>query len=451
MNDVVFINYKNSTTGTGGVGTTSRDMLAKYPDLHFIFWDGSRTLRSADLSIKTDNEKQYFIHNNYSKPYLWQILHGMTVNVSEDNIFEARSIIIKEKPKLAKSIYNFAHKKSNTPIYWVNDYTSFFLVYELRKLDKASTIIFSFRTPFGKNHYPFFFDGDKTLFMSILSADTITFHRNIDKMHFIDFVKNSLDKTIDFKNDSIIMVNHTVTLKVLPEGNNKAYRRSLLKSPKTAFFANYFKMQYGDKPIIASVSRFEFSKGIDYQLDLIEYLLKHHPELVGKFYFFAYTYLSNNKKQDKVYFDFFDEIKKKATKINKIYGNKAYSPVALENRKLNDYEVTGLLSQASILLVPSYADGFNHVVSEAIFTHDISHPVQIVLGDIGVSDYIKGYYRLEHNLLQDSRTLTKTLKASAINKKIRFVRLTSGASKLSSEVWFDSILRSAKKIKERQK
>jgi trehalose-6-phosphate synthase len=142
---------------------------------------------------------------------------------------------------------------------------------------------------------------------------------------------------------------------------------------------------------------------------------------------------------------------KKANKINKIYGNKAYSPVALENRKLNDYEVTGLLSQASTLLVPSYADGFNHVVSEAIFTHDISHPVQIVLGDIGASDYINGYYRLEHNLLQDSRTLAKTLKSSDINKKIRFARLTSGASKLSSEVWFDSILGSARKVKERQK
>lgn len=451
-NNVYFINYKNSLCGTGGVGTTSRDMARLEPNILYIFWDGSEAIRSTDISIKVDAKLHESVHNDYAKSYLWPIMHGLKPSISSNSLKVARKDLGAMYQYLADSIVEKT-KSPKPKTYWVNDYTSIPLVKELKTKINDSTVVFSFRTPFGTKKSPVrMYPEDINIFLNLMYADLITFHRKIDMELFTDFLKKNLPElinSVNLKNRSgvINVSNRVVRLLVLPEGNNYQYRKGLLLSAAAKEFSRKVLEQYSNKLIVSAISRFETSKGIEYEISLIEAFFHKYPEFINKLVFIRYTYVSKNKHSSIEYRKLLGNITNHVNNVNELLGNDNWEPIVLIDKKLTDEETAGLFMASDIFIIASLADGFNHLMSEAIFSRNILSPMPLLVSDIGATDYIKGYYPLIHSIPQDIKTLYDIIESNTLSKSFRQLSLLATARRISSKRWLYEILNAARIIR----
>lgn len=453
--EIYFVNYKNSVAGVGGVGTVSRDLIRYYPKTHFVFWDGSDAVRSLDLDIKIKNVNHNEIHRLFFKKYLWSVLHGLECTVDKNTLNNVRNDLRIQTDQITNEIIKISRKASIPAhnIYWVNDYTSVTLVEPIRHGDKESTIIFSFRTPFGKNGiFPKMQKADVLTFGGLLKADLVTFHRLYDMKMYINFFQDKHSGPI-VKVVKIDKMHQVITcndgsmqeLLVVPMGGNKKYRKQLLRKKTVKNLIKTTSNKYRNKQIITSISRFERTKGIEYEVELIEKLLKDYPDIREKFVFLRYTYRSKTKIDDHEYAQLHEKIIDAVEKVNRKYGNDSWLPIVYNNNhKLNDEEVTATLSASDIVLIASVADGFNHLALEAIRSQRWNRPkIQLLLSDIGAADYIDGYSSLTLDSNKDVGTLYNAILRSSKEVNTTYGKLKSSSKYLSSKVWIDTIINKA--------
>jgi trehalose-6-phosphate synthase len=455
--EIYFMNYKNSVHGTGGVGTVSRDMQVLYPDVHFVFWDGSLANRANDISINISEKIHKKIHTTHAKSYLWPLLHGINPKARTKELHAARKqleyvsdVIIDEVIGHSRTI-----NQDNVKVYWINDYTAMSLTSKLREKDQDAVIVFTFRTPFGVNgKYPNFSHEDNDLLRGLLAADLITFHRTSDMKLFATYINDHFSGDITTAkchklSSKVILKNkHALRLAVVAMGNNRKYRKKLMITPKTTRFYQQIRSTVPKEAcLISGISRFEESKGIEYEIDLIARTLEEYPELIEKFVFRRFSYLSPNKQKDENYARLLKRLNRKIVDINEKYSRNGWMPIKHDfNKKLDDNEVAGFLAASDILIIASMADGFNHLALEAILSQKRYGIIQLLLSDIGITDYIVGYKKISYNLDKDAKTLHSAIRQNKVKSVFRQLLLRQSSRKLSSERWMRKILSMSDKI-----
>lgn len=452
--DVYFINYKNSALGTGGVGTTTREMNEIIRDVKLVYYDkkfDSGQVGPNEWNVDLNTKEADAIHGVYAKLHLWPLLHGIKSNIDSQDIEHHRALIPNVARKFAISAYKFAQGSNRRPIYWINDYVLAPVVTRLREIDPNALIIFSLRTPFGVDQPPNLSDEDCDLVVkSMLSADLVTFHRKSDMRNFMDTAQRYVDfvESESAYNSVMRVSNRSVRIKVAPMGSNFSYRQSLRKTPRSLEIESEYNLLTNVRVMITGISRFEKSKGLDYELKVFEHLLGTHSSLRCRVQFVRFSYMSEQKKDTAYYVQFRKFIDSEVSRINKMYGTPEWTPIiARFDKKLTDEEVTGVLRAADILFIGSYADGFNHLAMEGIFSQDKASSIKLVLGNVGAGDYIKGGYGFESGSIESgANALYKALKAKMIIQHLKSYRMSQSRS-FSIESWIIDILFSATQIK----
>lgn len=454
--DIIFINYKNSILGTGGVGTVTRDMNDSLPHLRMVCYEHEenaleskhkKRIFTVDLSLK---EKEAF-HSSYAKLYLWPILHGLNTSLSNKDVMALRITVDNASLKFGKRALDASKDCSKTPIYWVNDYVLISSVGYLRRLSPEAKIIFSWRTTFGVNSPPKLYSQDAYKIVDNLSkADLVTFHTYNDLANFVALAKDYLlDLNIHYDENKAIFIgdnNRICRLRVVPLGSNPTLRKKFAKSAiaERARKELLSVKTEASQKIITSVSRFEISKGLVYELEIIDELFKSFPEMIGKVIFVRYSYISESKKDSNEYIELLDYVINKANEINIKYSNKDWAPVHFDlYRKLTDKEISGIYRATDILLVASLADGFNHISLEGPLSKivDKDGPLSLILGNVGSRNYIQGYQALTmYDPVTDARLLYGTIIENPEVVIRKFKLMLRGIYKLSTHIWFTSIL-----------
>ncbi len=448
--DVYFINYKNSSAGTGGVGTVTRDMMKIFPEMHFVYQErnyiaSSSPKRSYNVSL-SESESDAF-HARFAKLYLWPVLHGLKPKISERTITQLRPIVDTCWERFAETTLS-ASPNHERAIFWVNDYVLNGVVGNLRRKAPTSTIIFSWRTPFGTKKPPDLGEKDRLkLVKSLVGADLVTFHRQKDLDNFLLLTKEvshllPLMKTHGSKGE-ILYGNRRTRLRVVPMGSNPDYRLRLAESPLSQIVKKEYDNLKEDRRLVTGISRFEESKGIEYEIDCIAELLNKHPDMKSRFNFVRFSYLSKQKAETDYYYDFYKRINQKILHINDKYGDVDWKPIVnVLDKKLNDSEVTGLLRATDILLIGAYADGFNHLALEGVLGRTSSDkPIQLILGNIGARDYLEGYLPVDPQSVEDGAAiLYHALSSEEHDIASRYSRLLKHGKGLSVENWVLSVL-----------
>lgn len=450
--DIYFVNYKNSSAGTGGVGTVTREMLKIAPNMHFIYNDKSGGVAPKNsFNIRLEQSLEKALHTQYSKLYLWPILHGLEPSIKETDVEDIRPLLESAYQKFAEGAIASTKNHDAKPIYWVNDYILTGVVGILRKLSPASTIIFSWRTPFGAQEIPKLPTTDKIgMLESLLEADLITFHRKNDLDNFVSLIEYTLPNLPIVKvNDSlnhVLRTHHKTQLLVVPMGSNPDYRKELAISPKSELIKKHYLEIKGPMKLITNISRFEESKGIEYEIDCIESLLELNPKLKKRFVFIRFSYFSKEKAGTDHYIKFYKKINDKIESINNKFGDESWKPIlGFLNNKLTDYEVTGLLRATDILFIGSHADGFNHLAIEGVVGRRKNDPpVQLILGNIGARDYLKGHLPIDTTSVENGvYALIKAIGHDSETTEANFKSLKRSASSLSVGSWINTILKSS--------
>lgn len=450
-----FVNYKNSMLGVGGVGTVTRSLLKIIPSLNMVCYDPNFIDNSKEMSSKNvcfvnlDSDEAELFHGLYAKLYMWPVLHNQASLIDESEVGRLRGVFLKCSRLFAEKTIEVSDKRK-TPIYWINDYNLVCVVGYLREVAPESKIIFSLRTPFGVSTIPKFFDTDAKLYIeSLLNADIISFHRQKDVLHFLDFVdKYFYDDSrvkINWNNHTVEFDNHIVVPRAFPMGNDPDYRITLSKNNASTVVKNEFTTMTQGK-IITSVSRFDQTKGVDFELDCIESLLRYYPQLQEKFSFLRFSYLSDRKRNTPEYMVIYNSVLDRIKKINDRYGTNTWQPIIgkFDNR-LDDIQMTGLFRATDILLIGSLGDGFNHIAVESVMskTRDDT-PIQIVTTDIGATDYLEGYNMIDPtDVTGSAETLYTALESSPRKILSSYRKLRKDASELYAYNWALSIFQAS--------
>lgn len=445
--------------GVGGVGTVTRALLKILPELNMVCYDptyksdGESVNQKHVFTVELDPNDADLFHGAYSKLYLWPVLHNTQSVLNSTIMDDARKAFLKCSRLFAEKTIEVS-TRDKSPIYWINDYNLVCVAGYIREKAPKSKIIFSLRTPFGVSKLPKFIEKDaKTLIESLLNADLLTFHREIDVLHFLDFVDKYFNEDSNVK---INWQNHTITYNkrlVIPRafamGNDPEYRAILANSKESSEIKEKFK-QMTKGIVITSVSRFDKTKGVDFELDCIEALIRHYPQVKGKFTFLRVSYLSDKKKSTPAYTAVYNDVIKRIEKINDKYGNAKWQPiVGMFDNKLNDMEMTGLLRATDTLLVGSRGDGFNHIAVEAVLSKiKGDSPMQIVTTNIGATDYLDGYHLINSgDVTASAKVIYNVLNGSLQKAESNFMLLKKDASKLYAYNWALSIFHALLDIK----
>lgn len=460
--NLYFVNYKNSMLGVGGVGTVTRSLLKILPDLNMVCYDPnyiSDNRHNNDIDTKNlftvdlDSKEAELFHGTFAKLYLWPVLHNLPSVIKKTEIEKVRGTFLKCSQLFAEKAVGISINKKRPSIFWINDYNLACVPGYIRDKSPESKIIFSLRTPFGVSENPKFLDLDtKVIAESLLKADIISFHREKDVLHFLDFINkhfhDDLRIKIDWGNYTIKYNNHIVIPRAFPMGNDPDYRMELAKDKRSKDLKNNFKAMTKGK-VITSVSRFDKTKGVDFELDCIEYLLKYYPQLNGKFTFLRVSYLSDLKKSTPVYTSTYNNVLNRIKRINNTYGSNSWQPIiGMFDNCLDDLHMTGLYRATDILLIGSLGDGFNHTSVESVMSKTIGDsPLEIVTTDIGATDYLDGYDRISPNdVALSANTIYDALTRSKQKILFNYCKLRKSASKLYAYNWAMSIMQASIEI-----
>jgi trehalose-6-phosphate synthase len=453
--NIYFVNYKNSMLGVGGVGTVTRALLKILPDLNMVCYDPSyqhfddganiRNVHTVELD-PTDAE---LFHGVYAKLYLWPVLHNTLSALEKSEVEDVRIAFLNGSKNFAEKTIEVSNL-DKTPIYWINDYNLACVAGFIREKAPESKIIFSLRTPFGVSSLPEFFNTDaRMLIEGMLNADILTFHREKDVLHFLDFVDKYFHEdsrvNINWHNYTITFNDRLIIPRVFVMGNEPDYRTSLAKSNESSIVKEKFK-QMTKGVVITSVSRFDKTKGIEFELDCIEALLRYYPQVKEKFTFLRVSYLSDRKKNTTAYTEIYNAILKRIEEINAKYGTDSWQPIVGKfDNKLNDLQITGLLRATDVLFIGSLGDGFNHIaVESAMSKTNGDSPMQIVTTNIGATDYLDGYSLIDHQDVTASAGIIYNAMSRDLKiVKLKYKTLKKDASRLYAYNWALSILQAS--------
>ncbi|MCC7290399.1 trehalose-6-phosphate synthase [bacterium] len=451
--DLYFVNYKNSMLGVGGVGTVTRSLLKIFPDLKMICYDPQYTQKVENvITVDLNKADADLFHGVYAKLYLWPVLHNLESNVSESEVESVRNTFLKCSKQFAEKVAETS-KGKKSPIFWVNDYNLACVPGYIREISPESTIIFSLRTPFGVFENPNLFDIDaKLIAESLLNADIISFHREKDVLHFLDFINKLFtsdpDVKINWEEYTIKYKGRIVIPRAFPMGNDPEYRIGLAKNKESRDAKLHFKSITKGK-LITSVSRFDKTKGVDFELDCIESLLNDFPQLKEKFTFLRVSYLSDMKKNTPAYTDIFNHVLNRIDEINSKYGTDSWKPiVGMFDSCLTDVLMTGLYRATDVLLIGSLGDGFNHISVESVMSKIIGDaPLQIVTTDIGATDYLEGYDQIFPNdVRMSANNIHKVLTRNIYKVLSNYFKLRNSASRLYAYNWAMGIIQASMDI-----
>lgn len=298
-------------------------------------------------------------YNGFCNATLWPLFHYFpSYVVYEEESFRAYENVNQLFADRLVEVYQ------QGDVIWVHDYQLFLLPAMIREKIPHATIGFFLHIPFPS--YEVFRLLHKTwkqkITQGILGADLIGFHTHEYVQHFLKTVRMVLG--YDHQYRAIEAGDRIVRVDLFPLGvdykkfNGAACLESVLKK------AREIKESFGDRRIIFSVDRLDYTKGITHRLIGFERFLHRHPEWHDKVVFIlvivpSRQIISKYNERRKL-------IEEYVGRINGKYSTLQWQPVIYRYNHLPFDELSALYQCAHIALITPLRDGMNLVAKEYI-------------------------------------------------------------------------------------
>jgi trehalose 6-phosphate synthase/phosphatase len=247
---------------------------------------------------------------------------------------------------------------------WIHDYQLFLLPLMVREKMPDVSIGFFLHIPFPS--FELFRMMHRTwkekIVRGLLGADLIGFHTNEYVQHFLKTVRMVLGYDNQFR--MIAFEDRTVKADMFPLGVDfKKFSESRERAEVIAEKESILK-NFGDRKIIFSVDRLDYTKGVTHRLLGLERFLEKHPEWHEKVVFVLVVVpsrqiISKYNERRKL-------IEEHVGRINGKYSSLSWQPVIYRYNNLNFDELCALYQAADAALITPLRDGMNLVAKEYI-------------------------------------------------------------------------------------
>jgi len=373
----------NFLPSAGGLATGMSSFYQDY-DCQWIGWPGivkDRIDKKGQLEIVAKLEKfnnyPVFLsqsqiqayYNGFCNKTIWPIFHSLTQHaVYQNSLWDEYNRVNKI---FCQTILNLARTDD---IIWVHDYQLMLLPKMLREKQPDLTIGFFLHIPFPPQEIYRLLPWREKIVEGILGADLIGFHT-------YDYVRNFLDSVLRlFGYESnmgyINYQNRILKVDTFPMGIDYERFSSSIQNPDTKKEIKKIREQIGEKKIILSIDRMDYTKGIIKRLEAFEFFLQKNPEYLEKVILIMIVVPSRIRV--KQYQQLKQQVDELVGEINGKYATINWSPIRYLFQSIPFYELTALYYVADIALITPLKDGMNLVAKEFIATKNNNKGVLIL-------------------------------------------------------------------------
>ena len=297
-------------------------------------------------------------YDGFSNDTLWPLFHYFPTyaNYSQED-WEAYQ---KVNRKFATAIAEVA---SPGDMIWIHDYQLMLVPQMVREMMPEVSIGFFQHIPFPSYEVFRMIPWRDELLKGLLGADLIGFHTFDDVRHFISATIRITNITSN-ANELILEEERSVLVDAFPMGIDFDKYRNSVFQPQTKRNEHKLHQLMGDRKLMISIDRLDYSKGIPHRLKAFELFLSKHPEFKEKVIFLQLVVPSRD--QVKSYASLKEEINRLVSDINAVYGTLSWQPIHYFYRSFPLEMLSALYAAADIALVTPLRDGMNLVCKEYI-------------------------------------------------------------------------------------
>jgi len=328
------------------------------------------------LPVFLSKEEIHNFYEGYSNEVLWPICHYQPSYIHFDREYWSTYVAVNKK------FCDAALSAQHSPDFiWVQDYQLMLLPQLLRQENQELNIGYFHHIPFPSEELFMNIPQRKELIEGLLGADLIGFHTFADSQNFLNACKKVLH--VPCGHNQLKYSDRHIFVESFPMGidYDKFVRTS--SRPEVNAIATQFRSHFPNQKIIISVDRLDYSKGILERLRAFLTFLEKYPEWHSKVVLYMLIVPSRDKVSQ--YKKLKDEINRKVSEINSIYGNLSWTPVLYFYKSLPFEELIGLYIASDICMITSTRDGMNLVSKEYIACKTNSDGVLILSEFAGAS------------------------------------------------------------------
>ena len=303
----------------------------------------------------SEEEVQGF-YFGFSNSSLWPLLHYMPSKFRYQRDWWEQYRKVNEK--FAAVVLSAAGEGDNV---WVHDYQLMLLPGLLKREMPSLKVGFFLHTPFPSSEL--FRDQPKRqeLLDGLLGADQIGFHTFQYLRHFRSSVLRFTG--IESEGTRIRYEGHTVHLGVYPIGTNAGKIEATLNSPEFKKEFEDLKSAHGDKRIVFSVERLDYTKGILHRLDAIDLFLGQCEDRENVRFIFVNV---PSREEIEEYKTLLEEVEARVGRLNGKYSTLQNTPLHFIHGSVDFTRLCAMYALAEVGLVTPLVDGMNLVAKEYI-------------------------------------------------------------------------------------
>jgi trehalose 6-phosphate synthase/phosphatase len=260
---------------------------------------------------------------------------------------------------------------------WIHDYQLMLLPQLIRKKLPTATIGFFLHIPWPSSEIFRLLPCRDNIIKGLLGADLIGFHTHDYIHHFTESVRRLLG--YDYSLNTITVEDRLVSVDAFPMGIDYQRFYSASTDPRTYKEVNRMRKKLGDRKIIISIDRLDYTKGIPQRLEAFELFLEQNPSFRKKVTLILVAVPSRTNVEHYVLLK--KQVDELISRINGKYGDIGWVPIWYLYRYMPFHKLVPLYCIGDVALVTPLRDGMNLIAKEYIACKTEGQGV-LILGEL---------------------------------------------------------------------
>ncbi|MFC2115544.1 bifunctional alpha,alpha-trehalose-phosphate synthase (UDP-forming)/trehalose-phosphatase [Bacteroidota bacterium] len=385
----------------------------------------------------------------FSNRTIWPLFHYFTQNaIYREELWKA---YVKVNHNYAEEV--IPHLKAGDSI-WIQDYHLMLLPKMIREKFPDVSIGFFQHIPFPSYEIFRLLPWRREILEGLLGSDLVGFHTYDYERHFMSCVRRLLGYDSVF--NRIHLEERIVKVDFFPLGidydkfsqeGKEIFQREKAEGLSRELIDQ--QLSSGDKKIILSIDRLDYTKGITVRLKAYEYFLKSHPEYHEKVSLLFFVMPSRESMEH--YKTLKKDMDELVGRINSTFGSLTWMPVWYFYRQLDFHERIELYCQSDIALITPIRDGMNLIAKEFLATRAGRTGVLIISETAGASkELAEAHIVNPNNRLEISESILNALEMPEDVQISRNKLLCERLRNHNVERWADDFFHSLKEVKKIQ-
>lgn len=435
-------------TGLGSLETDSEIYWVGWPG---IFTDDEKEKKEITKKLHAMNFHPVFLsveqienyYEGYSNSTIWPLCHYFFSFIEyRTDYWEAYQEV---NTLFCSEALQFIE---DNDIVWIQDYQLMLLPKKIRDKKPNANIGYFHHIPFPSYELFRVLPEREEILEGLLGADLIGFHTHDYMRHFISAIYRVLNLQCNL--DEVSLNNRIVHIDAFPMGINYEQYHNAPNLPEVKEKSKLLKESLGERDIILSVDRLDYSKGILHRLNGFEQFLENNPEYHEKVSL-AMIVVPSRDTVD-IYAELKTHIDQLIGEINGKYSKLGWNPIYYFYQSFSFEELLAMYDIAQVALVTPLRDGMNLVAKEYLAAK-CNKPGVLVLSEMaGAAIELPDAIIINPNDTdQIERAILQALNMPESEKKERLEKMQKRISRQDVKKWAKDFVEELLDIKTRNR